>query len=142
MRGRVRGKYRDSGESIEGEYGEDGRVKSGGVAIFVGFSGQVGLLVGNLCRVEVVRLGEELPGLGKTLDLFPGVLVNLLKFVEVFHEFQTVVRTRRQVVERPGVIRVRVSCTITRCRRDITVVIVSKFRFRAKAVRWSCAICI
>ena len=51
----------------------------------------VGLLIGELRMVELVGLGEELPGIWKPLELCPDVLVNLLEFVKVLREFQAVV---------------------------------------------------
>ena len=51
----------------------------------------VGLLIGELRMVELVGLGEELPGIWKPLELCPDVLVYLLEFVKVLREFQAVV---------------------------------------------------
>ena len=63
MWGRGRDDSGSSGAFIWGGCGEDGWVKSSSVAPFSpgGFI-QVDFLVGNLCRVELVRLGEDLLG--------------------------------------------------------------------------------
>ena len=42
-----------------------------------------GLITGELCRVNLVRLGEDLRWLSKLLDIYCGNLVNILEFMDV-----------------------------------------------------------
>ena len=74
----------DSWAYIAGEYGNHGLFKSAGKAPFSQFFGRVGLLIGDLCRVNIVGIGEEIPIKLKHLQLCPNVLVHLLKFVKAF----------------------------------------------------------
>ena len=67
-------------------------------AIALGFFVWVGLLVGKIRGVELVRMSEYLPGGLKRLEKFPDLLVHLLKLIEVFCKLLAVVRSCRRVV--------------------------------------------
>ena len=60
-------------------------------AVVLGGFGQVGLLVGELYRVNIVGLGEEHPGRGNFFELCPVVLVHLLSFVGFCRELRAIV---------------------------------------------------
>ena len=96
--GHVRGKPRASGDSIGGDFSEDVWVKSNDVALLSwGGCGHVGLLIGEIHRVDLVGLGEDIHGWGNPLKLFPGILLHLLKFDRVFRKFWTVSQACRRV---------------------------------------------
>ena len=46
---------------------------------------------GKLHRVNLVRMGDELPGRGKLLKICPDIVVKFLKFVDMCRKFWAVV---------------------------------------------------
>ena len=53
------------------------------ITIVLGCFSWVGLLVGNIRRVDIVDLGEEYPVIAKILEPYPGVLVHFLEYADL-----------------------------------------------------------
>ena len=110
------------------------------IVIISGFSGRIGVLAGEIRRVELVELGEEHPGGVNLFDICPDFLVRLLMLVYFCLKLLVFFQSYRQVFARLGVIRVGVDCARTGCRRDITITVGGKFGLLTKNIRWSCAV--
>ena len=78
-------------------------------AIVSGFSGRVGLLVGDIRRVDLIEMGEEHSGWGKPFEICPDVLVHLVKLFDLCWEFRAVAQACRRVVDWLRVIQVVVA---------------------------------
>ena len=60
-------------------------------SIVLGFFGRVVLLVGKPRSFEIMGLGEDHPGRGKIFELYSGIFVHFIEFVDLCHKLRVVI---------------------------------------------------